>query len=234
MSLFGDERRERAAKKIAQLKKSGHNVKPVVIEGRKIATTFWGKSWCDNLEVYSDFASRLPKGSHLCSQWISDRSPNCDWEAHRPGEWVRNLQRQGEYPPSSQGEVETGGAGAIVEFQRKRASCGIFSFNSDFTQPSGSRAPAAWNRSVNRRRLSTGFSFAIRVAFAELRSATRLAAMIQACPATRREQRRLPDSAQQLAQVAMPGFPKQSGGSVPRRRPGPLLELGENRNGKYP
>ena len=55
-------RRQRAEKKIAQLKKSGHEVKPVVIEGRKIATTFWGKAWCDNLEVYSDFANRLPRG----------------------------------------------------------------------------------------------------------------------------------------------------------------------------
>jgi uncharacterized Zn finger protein len=55
-------RRQRAAKKIVQLKKSGHNIKPVVIEGRAIATTFWGKAWCDNLETYSDFASRLPRG----------------------------------------------------------------------------------------------------------------------------------------------------------------------------
>ena len=55
-------RRQQAAKKIAQLKKSGHNVKPVVIEGRAIATTFWGKAWCDNLEACSDFASRLPRG----------------------------------------------------------------------------------------------------------------------------------------------------------------------------
>src|SRR6202158_2204824 len=139
MSLFGDERRERAAKKIAQLKKSGHNVKPVVIEGRKIATTFWGKSWCDNLEVYSDFASRLPKGSHLCSQWISDRSPNCDWEAHRPGEWVRNLQRQGEYPPSSQGEVETGGAGVLW----KNRLPGGASHRQTLARRHGSAVPAA-------------------------------------------------------------------------------------------
>jgi uncharacterized Zn finger protein len=33
-----------------------------VIEGRKIAATFWGKAWCDNLERYSDFATRLPRG----------------------------------------------------------------------------------------------------------------------------------------------------------------------------
>jgi uncharacterized Zn finger protein len=34
----------------------------VKIEGRKIATTFWGQSWCANLERYSDYASRLPRG----------------------------------------------------------------------------------------------------------------------------------------------------------------------------
>ena len=32
------------------------------VEGRKIANSFWGKSWCENLERYSDFASRLPRG----------------------------------------------------------------------------------------------------------------------------------------------------------------------------
>jgi uncharacterized Zn finger protein len=43
-------------------KKQGHDVSPVVIEGRTIATTFWGKSWCENLERYSDYANRLPRG----------------------------------------------------------------------------------------------------------------------------------------------------------------------------
>jgi uncharacterized Zn finger protein len=37
-------------------------VSPVILEGRKIATSFWGKAWCDNLEHYSDFANRLPRG----------------------------------------------------------------------------------------------------------------------------------------------------------------------------
>jgi uncharacterized Zn finger protein len=27
-----------------------------------IARTFWGKAWCDNLERYSDYANRLPRG----------------------------------------------------------------------------------------------------------------------------------------------------------------------------
>jgi uncharacterized Zn finger protein len=37
-------------------------VTPVLIEGRAIARTFWGKSWCENLERYSDYANRLPRG----------------------------------------------------------------------------------------------------------------------------------------------------------------------------
>ena len=42
--------------------RSGRTMSPVAIEGRKIARTFWGKAWCDNLERYSDFANRLPRG----------------------------------------------------------------------------------------------------------------------------------------------------------------------------
>jgi uncharacterized Zn finger protein len=34
----------------------------VILEGRKIATSFWGKAWCDNLESYRDFAYRLERG----------------------------------------------------------------------------------------------------------------------------------------------------------------------------
>jgi uncharacterized Zn finger protein len=56
------ERRRKAALEMAKLAKKGHPVSPVVIEGRTIAQTFWGKSWCDNLERYSDFSNRLPRG----------------------------------------------------------------------------------------------------------------------------------------------------------------------------
>ena len=55
-------RRLQAMRELAALKKKGHRASPVVIEGRKIATTFWGKAWCDNLERYSDYANRLPRG----------------------------------------------------------------------------------------------------------------------------------------------------------------------------
>ena len=56
------ERRRKAAREMEKLKKKGHPVSPVVIEGRVIARTFWGKAWCENLERYSDFANRLPRG----------------------------------------------------------------------------------------------------------------------------------------------------------------------------
>lgn len=55
-------RRRDAALAMQKLKKQGKNLAPVHIEGRTIATTFWGKSWCENLERYSDYANRLPRG----------------------------------------------------------------------------------------------------------------------------------------------------------------------------
>ncbi len=58
------QKKANGAKSAAALaKKQGRAPSPVQIEGRKIATTFWGLSWCDNLEAYSDFANRLPRGA---------------------------------------------------------------------------------------------------------------------------------------------------------------------------
>lgn len=56
------ERRRQAATAMAKLAKAGHPVSPVRIEGRTIATTMWGKAWCANMEHYSDYANRLPRG----------------------------------------------------------------------------------------------------------------------------------------------------------------------------
>lgn len=47
--------------KIAKLRKQGYELSPVVIEGRLIAKTFWGKAWCTNIESYHDYANRLPR-----------------------------------------------------------------------------------------------------------------------------------------------------------------------------
>jgi uncharacterized Zn finger protein len=55
-------RRAQAARELAKLQKKGRTISPVAIEGRKIASTFWGEAWCENLERYSDYANRLPRG----------------------------------------------------------------------------------------------------------------------------------------------------------------------------
>ena len=55
-------RRRNATREITRFKRKGESITPVVIQGRTIARSFWGKAWCDNLESYSDFANRLPRG----------------------------------------------------------------------------------------------------------------------------------------------------------------------------
>jgi len=67
--VSAEERRQKAQREAAKLK----NASPVVIRGNRIATTFWGKSWCENLERYSDYANRLPRGrSYLRSGSVID------------------------------------------------------------------------------------------------------------------------------------------------------------------
>lgn len=56
------EKRRRAEREVAKLRKRGQSIAPVTIEGRTIAGSFWGKSWCTNLERYSDYETRMPRG----------------------------------------------------------------------------------------------------------------------------------------------------------------------------
>ncbi|ABM36412.1 SWIM zinc finger family protein [Polaromonas naphthalenivorans] len=56
------ERRAKAEKAAAKAKKAGIVLTPITAFRGAIAKTFWGKAWCDNLEHYSDYASRLPRG----------------------------------------------------------------------------------------------------------------------------------------------------------------------------
>jgi uncharacterized Zn finger protein len=56
------ERRRKALREMEKRRKKGHAISPVTVEGRTIARTFWGKAWCENLEGYSDYANRLPRG----------------------------------------------------------------------------------------------------------------------------------------------------------------------------
>jgi len=55
-------KRAKAAKKLKQLKKKNPAIKPIIIEGRTIARTWWGKSWNHNLERYADYSNRIGRG----------------------------------------------------------------------------------------------------------------------------------------------------------------------------
>ena len=57
-----EERKAKAAKMRKKLQQDGRKLEPVDIDGRKIAKTFWGKAWCDNIESYQDYAYRLDRG----------------------------------------------------------------------------------------------------------------------------------------------------------------------------
>jgi uncharacterized Zn finger protein len=56
------QRQAKGQREVEKLRKKGQTITPVRIDGKAIATTFWGKAWCDNLESYSDFENRLPRG----------------------------------------------------------------------------------------------------------------------------------------------------------------------------
>ncbi len=57
------EKRRKAQKALEKLRKKRPDVRPVVIEGRKIATSWWGVAWNKNLESYADYDYRLGRGS---------------------------------------------------------------------------------------------------------------------------------------------------------------------------
>ncbi|WP_165068784.1 hypothetical protein [Desulfovibrio sp. ZJ200] len=56
------EKRKKAEKMLARLHAKGMQPQPVGAFTGALAKTFWGKSWCFNLERYADFANRLPRG----------------------------------------------------------------------------------------------------------------------------------------------------------------------------
>jgi uncharacterized Zn finger protein len=56
------EKRAKAEKKKKQLLKKNPKLKPVEIDGNALATTWWGKSWNNNLERYADYENRIGRG----------------------------------------------------------------------------------------------------------------------------------------------------------------------------
>jgi uncharacterized Zn finger protein len=56
------EKRAKAAKQLEKLKQKKGDVQPVVIQGNRIAASWWGKAWCSNLENYADYSNRIARG----------------------------------------------------------------------------------------------------------------------------------------------------------------------------
>jgi uncharacterized Zn finger protein len=56
------EKRQKAQKSVEKLRKKNPDISPVIIAGTKLTKTWWGKSWNDNLESYSDFTNRIGRG----------------------------------------------------------------------------------------------------------------------------------------------------------------------------
>ena len=56
------ERRAKALKQARKLEKRGRVLAPVGLASNRIASSFWGKAWCKNLESYMDYRNRLPRG----------------------------------------------------------------------------------------------------------------------------------------------------------------------------
>lgn len=56
------EKKAQAARKREKLMKKNPGLQPVLIGGRTIAHTWWGKSWNQNLERYADYSNRIGRG----------------------------------------------------------------------------------------------------------------------------------------------------------------------------
>ena len=56
------EKKAKADRKLKQLRKKDPAIRPIVLEGRAIAKTWWGKSWNLNLERYADYSNRIGRG----------------------------------------------------------------------------------------------------------------------------------------------------------------------------
>lgn len=56
------EKRARNRSAAAKLREKKQSASPVIIEGRSIARTWWGKSWNANLERYADYSNRIGRG----------------------------------------------------------------------------------------------------------------------------------------------------------------------------
>ncbi|MEG0418597.1 SWIM zinc finger family protein [Gordonibacter sp.] len=56
------ELKAKAAKSAQRAADNREALDPVIVQGRKIAVTWWGAAWCRNLESYADYDNRIGRG----------------------------------------------------------------------------------------------------------------------------------------------------------------------------
>ena len=61
-------KKARAARSLEKLKKKNAQLSPVRVAGRKLAGTWWGIAWNENLERYADYANRIDRGRSYVRQ----------------------------------------------------------------------------------------------------------------------------------------------------------------------
>jgi hypothetical protein len=125
------ERRRKAERAAARLRKRGGMFSPVTVDGRAIATTFWGKAWCDNLERYSDYSNRLPRGrTYVRNGSVIDlKIMPGEVTALVSGSSIYTVRAQIETVPSTRWQAIcrdcAGGIDSLVELLQGRFSKGV-------------------------------------------------------------------------------------------------------------
>ena len=56
------DKKAKAGKTLEKLKKKDPGIEPVILDGRTIAKSWWGKAWNFNLESYADYSNRIARG----------------------------------------------------------------------------------------------------------------------------------------------------------------------------
>ncbi len=56
------EKKAKAQKALNKLKVKNTDIQPVIIQGRTLVKTWWGKAWNRNLESYADYSNRIARG----------------------------------------------------------------------------------------------------------------------------------------------------------------------------
>jgi len=67
------EKKAKAERALKKLEKNNPALDPVIIEGRTLAKSWWGKAWNLNLESYADYSNRIARGkSYVRSNAVLD------------------------------------------------------------------------------------------------------------------------------------------------------------------